>query len=327
MSTDSPVSRRAATLASVPSQQRINTFLRDSVYARRQHEPGICDLALGNPHQMPQAAYVEALADALTPRNERWFAYKTNEPEAQAAAAASLQRLLGMPFEPADIHLTTGGFTAIPLALKAVADPGDEVIFTLPPWFFYEPLVIEAGLVPVKIRCDPETFDVDLAALGAAITPRTRVVIVNTPNNPTGRIYPPVAPEGPGGHAGRGLAQQRPAGLPALRRAVQPDCLRRCPVPQPRRILSVHTPGLLVRQDPSGARAADRLPGAAAHHAGPRPAAGGAHRPADGDGLDLPQRPAAVRAAAAGTVLDRRRAAAAQTRPDGGGADRRWGTR
>ncbi|HEX9227453.1 MAG TPA: aminotransferase, partial [Arthrobacter sp.] len=145
MSTDSPVSphvspnvsRRAATLASVPSQQRINTFLRDSVYARRQHVPGICDLALGNPHQMPQAAYVEALADALTPRNERWFAYKSNEPEAQAAAAASLQRLLGMPFEPADIHLTTGGFTAIPLGLKAVADPGDEVIFTLPPWFFY----------------------------------------------------------------------------------------------------------------------------------------------------------------------------------------------
>jgi len=92
MSTESPVSpsvsRRATTLASVPSQQRINTFLRDSVYAMRQHVPGICDLALGNPHQMPQAAYVEALADALTPRNEGWFAYKTNEPEAQAAAAA-----------------------------------------------------------------------------------------------------------------------------------------------------------------------------------------------------------------------------------------------
>ncbi|WP_160663989.1 aminotransferase class I/II-fold pyridoxal phosphate-dependent enzyme [Pseudarthrobacter sp. ATCC 49987] len=195
MSTDSPVSqsvsRRATTLASVPSQQRINTFLRDSVYARRQHEPGICDLALGNPHQMPSSEYVEALADAVTPRNEQWFAYKTNEPEAQAAAAASLQRLLGLPFEPADIHLTTGGFTAIPLALKAVADPGDEVIFTLPPWFFYEPLVLEAGLVPVKIRCDADTFDVDLAALGVAITPRTRVVIVNTPNNPTGRIYPP----------------------------------------------------------------------------------------------------------------------------------------
>ncbi|WCI08324.1 hypothetical protein PJ267_18480 [Arthrobacter sp. OVS8] len=97
MSTDSPVSRRATALASVPSQQRINTFLRDSVYARRQHVPGICDFALGNPHEMPPSAYVEALADALTPRNERWFAYKTNEPEAQAAAAASCSGCWGCP--------------------------------------------------------------------------------------------------------------------------------------------------------------------------------------------------------------------------------------
>lgn len=187
----SPISRRAATIASVPSQQRINAFLRDSAYSRRGHGPGICDFVLGNPHEMPQPAYVEALREVLTPRNEGWFGYKANEPEAQAAAADSLRRLLGMPFEPADIHLTTGGFTAIPLALKAVADAGDEVIFTLPPWFFYEPLVIEAGLVPVKVRCDAETFDLDLAAIAAAIMPRTRVVIVNTPNNPTGRIYPP----------------------------------------------------------------------------------------------------------------------------------------
>lgn len=187
----SPISRRAAAIASVPSQQRIEAFLRDSDYSRRRHQAGICDFVLGNPHEMPQPAYVEALREALTPRNVGWFGYKANEPDAQAAAAESLRRLLGLPFEPADIHLTTGGFTAIPLALKAVADPGDEVIFILPPWFFYEPLVIEAGLVPVKVRCDAETFDLDLEAIAAAITPRTRVVIVNTPNNPTGRIYPP----------------------------------------------------------------------------------------------------------------------------------------
>ena len=71
-----------------------------------------------------------------------------------------------------------------------MADPGDEVVFSLPPWFLYESLALEAGLVPVKVRIDPDTFDLDLAAIEAAITPRTRVVIVNTPNNPTGRIYP-----------------------------------------------------------------------------------------------------------------------------------------
>ena len=100
-------------------------------------------------------------------------------------------RLLDVPFEPEDLYLTTGGFTAIALALKAVADPGDEVIYSLPPWFLYEPLVVEAGLVPVKVRIDLDTFDLDLAAIEAAITERTRVVIINSPNNPTGRIYPP----------------------------------------------------------------------------------------------------------------------------------------
>jgi aspartate aminotransferase len=74
--------------------------------------------------------------------------------------------------------------------MKAVADPGDEVLYSLPPWFLYEPIIVEAGLVPVKVHINPETFDLDLMAIASAITPRTRVVIVNTPNNPTGRIYP-----------------------------------------------------------------------------------------------------------------------------------------
>ena len=182
---------RARAVASIPSLLLLNSYLRNSTFSRRQHEPGICDFTLGNPHQMPQEAYVAALRDQLEPRNELWFAYKSNGVEAQQAAAASLERLLEIPFEPEDIHLTTGGFTAIAMALKAVADPGDEVIYSLPPWFLYEPILTEAGLVPVKVRINTDTFDLDLAAIASAITPRTRVVIVNTPNNPTGRIYPP----------------------------------------------------------------------------------------------------------------------------------------
>jgi len=179
---------RARAVASIPSLLRVQGFL--GTHARRQHDPGICDFTLGNPHQMPQEAYVSALRDQLEPRNESWFAYKTNGAEAQVAAAQSLRRLLEMPFEPEDFLLTTGGFTAIAMALKAVADPGDEVIYSLPPWFLYEPIIVEAGLVPVKVHINPETFDLDLMAIASAITPRTRVVIVNTPNNPTGRIYP-----------------------------------------------------------------------------------------------------------------------------------------
>jgi aspartate aminotransferase len=182
------LSRRAAAIAAVPPFQRLGAFMAGP-YRRLASQPDALDFTFGNPHEPPLPAYVDALRDSLTPRDDQWFAYKWSEPEAQDAAAASLRRWLGIPFAPEDILMTTGGFSAIALALKLVAAPGDEVIFNLPPWFAYEGIVVEAGLIPVKVRLDPATFDLDLAAIAAAITPRTRVVIVNTPNNPTGRIY------------------------------------------------------------------------------------------------------------------------------------------
>lgn len=184
------VSDRAARLASIPSFQRIDAYLRDSAQRRKNQTAG-CDFTFGNPHQMPQERYVDTLRDALTPQNDQWFAYQTNGEAAREAAAESLQRLLDVPFRPEDIYLTTGGFAAIALALKTVADPGDEVIYSLPPWFLYEPLILEAGLIPVKVKIDTTTFDLDPDAIEGAITGRTRVVIVNSPNNPTGRVYPP----------------------------------------------------------------------------------------------------------------------------------------
>ncbi len=186
---DRPVSNRVSTIDSATPFRLLSGFLRDFLDEHR-HRPGMLDFTLGDPHEMPSTAYVEALRDALIPRHELWFAYTMNDPAAREAAAASLRRLVNLPFEADDIHLTTGGFAAIALALKAVADPGDEVVYSLPPWFLYESLVLEAGLVPVKVTIDPATFDLDLDAITAAITPRTRIVILCTPNNPTGRIYP-----------------------------------------------------------------------------------------------------------------------------------------
>lgn len=185
----SAVSSRAARLASIPSFQRVDSYIRRM--ARKGLGEAGGDFTFGNPHQMPPDRYVNTLRDALAPRNDQWFAYQTNGQAAREAAAESLQRLLDVPFRPQDIYLTTGGFAAIALALKTVADPGDEIIFSLPPWFLYEPLILEAGLVPVKVKVETETFDLDLAAIDAAITDRTRCVIVNSPNNPTGRIYSP----------------------------------------------------------------------------------------------------------------------------------------
>jgi aspartate aminotransferase len=188
-------SDRVATVAGATPFQLLYDFYRLSGYQRRRHEPGVLDFTFGDPHDPPSEAYVEILRDSLIPQHELWFAYNTGDEKAIEAATGSLRRHLGIPFETDDVHLTTGGFTAISTALKIVGDPGDEVVYSLPPWFLYEPLVLEAGLVPVKVSIDRETLDLDLDAIAAAITPRTRIVIVNSPNNPTGRIYPPATLE------------------------------------------------------------------------------------------------------------------------------------
>src|SRR5215217_6942310 len=185
---DQSLSARAETVSHAVSRI-LSGFLEEIDYFTRREQPGMLDFTFGDPREMPPEAYVSALRTAATPKREDWFAYKMYEPAAQEAAAASLEQLTGLPFEPDDILLTTGGFAALAVGMKAVADPGDEVIYSLPPWFAYEALVVEAGLVPVKVGIDAETLDLDIDAIAAAITPRTRIVIVNSPNNPTGRVY------------------------------------------------------------------------------------------------------------------------------------------
>jgi len=156
-----------------------------------RHRPGSCDLVLGNPQEMPLAGFVAAIRHHAQPLDKDWFAYKRSEPAARAAVAKSLRTWRALPFEPEDIALTPGAFGALTTAFRALLDPGDEVVYSLPPWFLYEPMLLSADAVPVKVRVRPEDNDLDLDAIRAAIGPRTRAVIVNTPNNPTGRIYPP----------------------------------------------------------------------------------------------------------------------------------------
>ena len=153
-------------------------------------DPSVANFAVGNPQEMPLPRYVDALRAALTPRDKDWFAYKFSEPNARAAVARSLTARTGLDWDPADVAMTNGGFAAIAVTLRAILEPGDEVVFVSPPWFFYEMLIIAADGVPVRVRLAPPAFDLDVGAIEAAITPRTRAVVVNTPQNPTGRIYP-----------------------------------------------------------------------------------------------------------------------------------------
>jgi len=167
-----------------------NRFFGGPIWARYA-EPGIANFAVGNPQEMPLPPYVDALERALRPRDKDWFAYKLSEPRSQATIARSLSERTGLNWDPADVAMTNGGFAALAVTFRAILEPGDEVVFLSPPWFFYEILILAAGGVPVRVPLAPPGFDLDPATIGAAITPRTRAVLVNTPHNPTGRVYPP----------------------------------------------------------------------------------------------------------------------------------------
>jgi aspartate aminotransferase len=167
----------------------VKDFYFSSRYGERRLDPGICDFTFGNPHEMPLPGIVAALRERALPHDKNWFAYKTSEAQPQEYLAGRLAQELSLAFEAPDIALTTGAFAAIMVALRLVLDAGDEAVFCEPAWFCYEPMLLAADAVPIKLKLKPPRFDLDLPAIEAAIGPRTRLVIVNTPHNPTGRIY------------------------------------------------------------------------------------------------------------------------------------------
>lgn len=153
-------------------------------------DPAALDFTFGNPHEMALPGLPAAIRAQAEPQSVDWFAYKTSERGAQEVVAAGLASELGLAFEPDDIAMTQGAFGAMSLALALLADAGDEVVIPVPGWFCYEPMLHAYNLVPVPAALDAATFDLDIDAIARAITPRTRIVIVNSPANPTGRVYP-----------------------------------------------------------------------------------------------------------------------------------------
>ncbi len=108
--------------------------------------------------------------------------------ELRQAVGAHLRRRFGLDYDPeTQILITVGVSEALDLALRALLDPGDEVIVPQPCYVAYEPCVVLAGGVPVSLPTGPETGFIprpeDVAAL---VTPRTRALLLNYPNNPTG---------------------------------------------------------------------------------------------------------------------------------------------
>lgn len=149
----------------------------------------LADLTFGNPHEMPLPGLVEALRTHIEPKRTDWFAYKTSEQEPREVVATALQNELGLAFTPDDIALTQGAFGAIALAFTMLMDPGDECIIPVPGWFCYSTILRAQNSVPVNVPLLDGSFELDINAIEQAITARTRIVVINTPHNPTGIIY------------------------------------------------------------------------------------------------------------------------------------------
>jgi len=111
-------------------------------------------------------------------------------PELRAAVAAKLSALYGRDYRAADeITITAGATQAIITIILAVVHAGDEVIVLEPCYDSYVPNIELAGGVPVRVPLTPGTFRPDFTKIAAAITPRTRAIIINSPHNPSGTVW------------------------------------------------------------------------------------------------------------------------------------------
>ena len=167
------------------------SFVNDAEAGNAALNPDASDLQFGNPQEMPLPEIQQALTRWAAPQNKDWFAYKFSDPKAIQVAVQSLRKHIGIEFDPADVSMTTGAFGGLASTLRAVLDPGDEVIYLSPPWFFYVPMVISNGAKAVRVDFEPPAFELPVEAIERAITERTRAIIVNTPHNPSGRVLTP----------------------------------------------------------------------------------------------------------------------------------------
>ena len=151
----------------------------------------VFDFSLGNPSvPAPDAVRASIVRNAALPASQlHGYTPAAGLPAAREAVATSLNRRCNTSYEPGDLYLTCGAAAAISITLHAIVNPGDEVIVIAPYFPEYRVWIETAGATCVEVMADATTFQVDTAAVDAAITPNTKAVIIDSPNNPVGAVY------------------------------------------------------------------------------------------------------------------------------------------
>ena len=169
----------------------IRRMFEIGVQLRQERGPeNVFDFSIGNPDVEPPEAVLAALRRVVAESRPHSHGYMPNAgyPEVRSTVAGRLAARTGIAFTGEDLLMTNGAAGAINTVLKAILDPGDEVII-LSPYFPEYRFYIENHAGRVIIVETREDFQPDPARVAAAITPRTRALILNSPNNPTGVVY------------------------------------------------------------------------------------------------------------------------------------------
>jgi aspartate aminotransferase len=169
----------------------IRRMFEAGVQLRRERgDANVFDYSIGNPDVEPPDEVLAALRRIAGENRLHSHSYMPNAgyPEVRSAMARRLAERSGLPFTADDILMTNGAAGAINTILKAILDPGDEVMILAPYFPEYRFYIENHGGRVVVVETD-ERFQPDPAHIAAAVTPRTRALILNSPNNPSGVIY------------------------------------------------------------------------------------------------------------------------------------------
>ncbi|MCJ9700042.1 aspartate transaminase [Bradyrhizobium sp. SHOUNA76] len=166
-----------------------STAAADRASALKREGKSIVSLVVGEP-DFDTPAHIRAAAVRAMEKGETRYTVLAGTPELRQAIAAKLKRENGLIYDPAEIVVTNGAKSAIYSALEATLEAGDEVIIPAPYWVSYPDMVLACEGIP-KIAACPESqgFKISPAQLEAAISEKTRWLLINSPSNPTGASY------------------------------------------------------------------------------------------------------------------------------------------
>ncbi|CAF2672158.1 unnamed protein product [Rotaria sp. Silwood2] len=196
-------SHRILSAINSPHYQRVSSFVSNE-YAKAisAHKTAIssssssdlCDFAFGNPRDMALPALISSYHKYVEPLNPEWYAYCTianvnTQPSRKIIASNLSKKLSRLSFEYEDIYLVTGNFGGIYTCLSMLLNKDDEVIVPIPSWFCYEPMIIACQAIFIEVNINMNTYDLNIDHIKNKINNKTKVLIINSPHNPTGKIY------------------------------------------------------------------------------------------------------------------------------------------